>query len=650
MLGLMALAAVLRLYRLDVLPPGFSVDEAYNMLDALDILEGKWLLFLPANAGREALYSYFQAALVAWLGPRVFALRVTSALIGIATVGATYGLVRCLPLLHSRMTAALTGLLLAGSFWHLTFSRFGIRAITLPLIELLTFWFFWRGLRSRRALDVALGGLFLGLGAYTHPAGRLVPLILLSFTGYLALRHRASATAYLRGLALLALVAVIVFLPLGRYFWAHPWAFLGHPEEVSILSIRGTPGESRARMLATNGWRVLSMFTWRGDGAWWRNLAGRPVFDPVMGLAFVVGMGLLLSLAFARKGAGPERDVAVFALLWLGVMLLPPWLTDQAPNFSRAIGLLPIILLPPAWALAAGWEWGVRRWGRWAGVGLASVLLLSLVWTVGDYFVVYAHRPELYYAYDQDKVEIAAYLRRTSAHDRVYVAPFLAGHATVRFLTREADLASFDIRQGLVLPPREDERGARYLFWARQPEPSGLDALAGRAEKEMVADAQGAPMLIVYRIPAPWLPTAEAPLAAVSSKVGPFAPVGARFGEVVELVGYAIEGEVTAGGRPTLTLVWRGLEPMAQDYTIFVHVVDERGERWGQHDTLPLGGSYPTSVWTPGELVIDHYQPAIAPDASEPLRLRVGVYLLETGQRLAVAGSQQTDVELDGGR
>ncbi|MFQ6059242.1 MAG: glycosyltransferase family 39 protein [Anaerolineae bacterium] len=633
MLGLMGLAAALRLYRLPDLPPGFHIDEAYNMFDALRIVSGERPVFLEANAGRDVLYSYFQAILVALLGSQVLSLRLTSALIGLATVGLTYGFVRGLRL--PRLTAALTGLLLATTFWHLAFSRFGIRAVTLPLIEVLTFWFFWRGLRARRSLDFALSGLFLGLGAYTHPAGRLVPLIPLLFTIYLAIRRRADAMACLRGLALMALVAVIVFLPLGRYFWAHPWAFLGHPEEVSILSARVAPGESRAQVLATNAWRVLSMFTWQGDGAWWRNLARRPVFDPLMSLAFVVGIGLLLSLAFARKGAGAERDVAVFALLWLGIMLLPTWLTDQAPNFSRAIGVLPVALLPPAWALTAAWEWGAQRRGGWAAVGLATVVFLSTAWTVGDYFIVYARSPELYYAYDQDKVDIAAYLHRASAHDRVYVAPFLARHATVRFLTREVDLASFDIQQGLVLPPREGERGARYVFWARQPESAAEATLVGLAEKETVADAQGNPMLTVYRVPAQRLPTIEAPLAALPSDLGPLQPVGARFGEVVELVGFAVEGELTAGGKPTLTLVWRGLEPMERDYTVFVHVVDEGGKRWGQHDKPPLGGSYPTSVWAPGEIIIDHYTVSLAPDG--PLgkcTWQVGLYRLETLERL----------------
>ena len=148
LLTLMGIAAALRLYRLDSLPPGFDVDEAYNMLDALDIVRGKHSVFLPANAGREALYSYLQALMVLILGKQVFALRLTSALIGIATVGATYVLVSNLPVCRARTLALLAALLLALSFYHLTFSRYGIRSIMTPLLECLAFYAYWRGCQA----------------------------------------------------------------------------------------------------------------------------------------------------------------------------------------------------------------------------------------------------------------------------------------------------------------------------------------------------------------------------------------------------------------------------------------------------------------------------------------------------------------------
>jgi len=54
LMGLTLLAALLRFYKLGVIPPGFQFDEAYNALDAAGVLEGQRPLFLPLNGGREA--------------------------------------------------------------------------------------------------------------------------------------------------------------------------------------------------------------------------------------------------------------------------------------------------------------------------------------------------------------------------------------------------------------------------------------------------------------------------------------------------------------------------------------------------------------------------------------------------------------------
>jgi 4-amino-4-deoxy-L-arabinose transferase-like glycosyltransferase len=682
-------AAAFRLLRLDRLPPGFHIDEAYNMLDALRILHGEWPIFLEANAGRDVLYSYPQAAMVALLGPHVYALRATSALIGISTVGLTYGFIRSL--IRSRQVAALTALLLAGTFWHVSFSRFGIRAITLPLIEVLTFWFFWRGVRAGRALDYGLAGLFLGLGAYTHPAGRLVPIVLLAFAAYMVYQDRAGGHHYVRGLLITALAAIVVFLPLGVYFAAHPDAFLGHAGEVSVLTANSTvQGEVPSPLrggtltrLVTNTWRVIQMFTWRGDTRWWRNLAGRPVFDPVMGLAFVVGLGLLFG-ALGRPAPRPEltagrrpepveggvvdhaaskaevqsrrglvqpaatRDAAVFTLLVIGVMLLPTWLTDQAPNFSRAIGILPLVLVPPALALATIWRWATEHDFVWAKAAIVATMVVSLGWTAWDYFGTYAERPELYYAFDQDKVDIASYLRDAAAIDRVYTSQFLAGHPTVRFLTRDLNIGSFDLTQGLVVPSRQGDRGARYTFWARNPAHDGVppgadERLAGIADRGAVVDAQGNLLLTTYRIPPGRLPADDALPATLAADLGPVNAVSARFSDVIELVGWSVAGDLEpgAGGVPeqvVLTLVWHCLAPLADNYTVFVHLVDQAGDQWGQHDKPPLGGTYPTSAWEPGDLIVDEYLVRLRSDAErEPtggFAWRVGLYDPGTLERL----------------
>ena len=50
-----------------------------------------------------------------------------------------------------------------------------------------------------------------------------------------------------------------------------------------------------------------------------------------------------------------------------------------------------------------------------------------------------------------------------------------------------------------------------------------------------------------------------------------------------------------------VTVVWQALTPMRDDYSVFVHLVNEEGLTIAQADTMPGGGLLPTSQWTPGQ-------------------------------------------------
>ena len=114
-------------------------------------------------------------------------------------------------------------------------------------------------------------------------------------------------------------------------------------------------------------------------------------------------------------------------------------------------------------------------------------------------------------------------------------------------------------------------------------------------------------------------------------------PQEAILGDKVRLLGYNIESGFRPGDGIHLTLFWQCLEEMDQDYTVFTHLVDGEGNIWGQKDNPPVDGFYPTSQWEEGETVRDQYDLIISPDARPgDYRLEVGMYLAETGERLAI--------------
>ena len=112
-------------------------------------------------------------------------------------------------------------------------------------------------------------------------------------------------------------------------------------------------------------------------------------------------------------------------------------------------------------------------------------------------------------------------------------------------------------------------------------------------------------------------------------------PATANFDGQIELLGYDTARQP---GKLSVTLHWRALLPPAQDYAVFVHLLDAEDQIVAQHDGQPQGGAYPTSVWDTGEVVADEHVLDLADLPAGGYRLRVGWYLPTTGDRLPVEG------------
>jgi len=96
-----------------------------NGNDALENLEtGHMDVFYPQNGGREGLYIDIETALIYLFGPEPWLLRLPAAVFGMLTVWGVY-------LLAAELFGMPIGLLacffMATSFWHVLFSRLGLR-------------------------------------------------------------------------------------------------------------------------------------------------------------------------------------------------------------------------------------------------------------------------------------------------------------------------------------------------------------------------------------------------------------------------------------------------------------------------------------------------------------------------------------------
>jgi 4-amino-4-deoxy-L-arabinose transferase-like glycosyltransferase len=126
-----------------------------------------------------------------------------------------------------------------------------------------------------------------------------------------------------------------------------------------------------------------------------------------------------------------------------------------------------------------------------------------------------------------------------------------------------------------------------------------------------------------------------------------------RFEGCCEVVGYVSPNQpVQPGDIVPLTFVWRATEELDQNYTLFVHATTVDGQIMGQLDTYHGGGTYPTSQWRQGEIIVDTVYVPISWEATGPALLRFNVGLSETPsfERLATfaADGHEIDVVLVG--
>ncbi len=615
------LGAVVRFYRLGVIPPGLYHDEAFNGLDASRILEGECPLFFAANNGREPFFLYGMALFLALLGRTPFAVRAVAAVLGTLTIPATFLMAESL---FDWRVGLWSACLMAFAPWPINLGRIGLRAVSMPFMVALGVWAWWKGHREGVPWGVTVGGALLGASLYTYTAARFVPV---AVGLYVILP--VGGGAFRRGeLCRLALSASLMAMPLLLYGVTHREAFVERPAQVSVFSEAINHGDlwgTLVRNLVSAG----GLFTFRGDSIPRHNVPLRPLFDPLMGLFFY--LGVLYSLARARWDGA-----SALALVWTGVMLLPTVLAEDCPHFLRAVGVLPMATVFPA----LGLEWVRGLLGRWRAQWMANLLpvtvVISSLWGGYDYFVRHGRDPDLAYAFEADQVQEAVEINRflgvgwqgrgireppprPVVDRRVYLGPRLwENRITVNFLVGSPERV-FILGRGRVMPaeevlvlawPHDDMRGVVEVF----PHPARVEVWRGPLER---GDLDRQPRLLYVAFRAGRLPGDRPPVA--------------RFEEEIELLDWQVAA--TPGGT-RVELIWRVARPQTTDYTVFVHLVRD-GQLIAQDDSWPGMGFFPTTWWVPGDEVVDVHYLNASFDARRD-RLFVGWYELSSMRNLRV--------------
>ena len=418
-----AAAAVFRIQDLSWIPYGMSGDEATFGLEGRRILEEGWIgPYSPFAAGQPTGTLYL-ASVSTWIfGSTIFAIRLVPAVAGILTVVALFA--------YGRRnfgfgTAALAAAMLAFSSWHIGLSRLAIPLAAWPLVGLLTAGALCEALRATRPgptrsvpwLWWGAAGAFAGLGVYVYDANNFFVLVLAFFLAGVAIVRRRELRPLLAGVAVMAIVFVVVAAGMIRYAAGNPDGYLGHARYASIFN--------KPQWTSLHGIAAKTEFLARRYIEYWDRLCCHPEVDiDGTGLApparplflALAGCGMLLGLWRRR---GPPVALGVTLVLLMPVANV----VSEGGAARRAFVVLPFLALFAAFGgVGLVREAGRLRRSLRVPVASALAMLLGLLayQNLDDYFGKLPGSEAERFYFTRPMTDASFYMKRLPADRHVY--------------------------------------------------------------------------------------------------------------------------------------------------------------------------------------------------------------------------------------
>jgi hypothetical protein len=672
----------LRFWQLPVLPPGLWYDEAYNALDAVWMATtGNFQPFVVGNNGREALWHLLLVPAISIWGQTAYAVRLVGAWAGWLTIPVMYcfALALAAPFAPDasragrRWFAVAAAGWVAVSWWHLHNSRGGYRLILLPpllMLSLYFYWQVWRYMSHGRAgwwHQAIFSGLFLGISQYTYLPARLSPLIIAVLTGLWSInivrhthpnRRRDRLLRWWSATILIAVVSIILFLPLGFFYWQNPGTFSARTGDVAFTP--DTLAEA-----AGHGLAALSLFFGTGHELYRHHLpGGRAMLGWFEIPLFWIG---LITMVVPRRLRQSETQLI---LLGFGIMWLPALLASPPVHALRPIGLLPFyyLIVTAGTMQAARWLHGLtgRLFAtysrttfsvRYLQVAVIVVLMFNGLLNSVSYFGSWANHPEVYKEYNGPLADLTAELRELTYTHNVIIPFHVYVHPTTRYLLGgtfpERKYAPNDRPTKMLLVPdafqlllvgniplspamvrlSRDETGAGQAAISRPPRAAESDEIAGL----LMANSNPVPFKDrLGRSVAAFIDLPANSFATLFTDTSPLRRVLVNWDNQAEMLGYDAPETVSDLGQPLpVNFYWRSLTEKTFDYKLFLQIINSQGEPINQWE----GDAFKEDMyrWRPDGLLATQH--SIWPDPEMPpgaYLMRLGFFESETNQRLPI--------------
>jgi len=406
-------AAIVRLWKVGIIPPGLFGDEVDTGYQAYSILKtGRDYFgnFLPVHFQsfgdwRVPLYIYLDTIFIAFLGLTELAVRLPAALLGIFGVFVTYLLAKRIT--RSEKISLASSFLLAISPWHIQLSRIGIEAIFLPILFPLGLLFFLKGVEEKRKLiPLVFAGFFFGLTVYAYNTPKLfLPLIVL----VLLILWRKELLVEKKKLIVFLLTLFLVLLPLGLDLFKGS----GQARFLSISIFSDSQVSEKVRLAREScDYQGIVARLLHNKAAVWTDtfvknylssvstdfLFAKGDLNPrhavggrgelyLFELPFLIlGLGIVLLKAFKEK-----KKVFQLILAWLIFSPIPAALTQNGGTHAiRLFLFIPWFQITAALGIWTVWEYIRSRRAKIFLIALLSfIILLSVFSYTHDYFFHY---------------------------------------------------------------------------------------------------------------------------------------------------------------------------------------------------------------------------------------------------------------------
>jgi hypothetical protein len=359
------------------------------------------------------------------------------------------------------------------------------------------------------------------------------------------------------------------------------------------------------------------------------NIPGRPVFDVVTAVFFILGLLVCLWRW--------QRPSYTFVLLWFGVGILPSLITGPTANTTRNLAALaPVFVLPGiGFATAVHWlKTQIKPLPRWLPAALAAVWLLFAGWrSATDYFVTWANDPDVRGAYQVNLVAALDYLEQNAPTEPVLLSTIYPGPAhdpsiNLVLTGEEANKRWADARWALVAPAGQSSRA--LIPASTPPHPFFAQWLAAQKTVALRPDDLDRSFTDFWLDASPMQAWAEEPALA-------------NFNNALTLHHAEWLNPVNPGETAELLLIWRITNPanvgpivppaFTTDVVMFTQLLDATGVPFAQRDALDA----PSWDWQAGDVVAQIHPIAIpAETAPGSYQAIVGIYDRLSGTRLPV--------------